>query len=96
MIRNTELQRAVRELRIQGLCGSEIDERLGLKSGRASSIAKKIGLPFTEEEKAKSQELGHMKMMHTDKSLSEMVQRHIPQFEYAGGYSGSEGTLKIR
>lgn len=92
----TEKQKAVMELRLQGLCGSEIADRLGISSNTVGHIAIRIGLPFTEEEKARSQALGHKKRGHTRESLSEMIQRHNPEFEYAGGYTGSEGTLRIR
>lgn len=92
----TKKQQAVKELRLQGLCGSEITERLGIDRDSVSAIARRVGLPFTEEEKARSQRLGHKKRTHSDKTAAELVQKRTPEFEYVGGYTGSEGTLTIR
>lgn len=95
-MRNTEKQQAVRELRLQGLCGSEIADRLGITVDSATALANRIGLPYTEEERARSQALGHKKRTHGGGSLTELVQKYTPEFEYVGGYTGSEGTLTIR
>lgn len=96
MIRNTERQKAVRELRLQGLCGSEIADRLDIPAGSVAAIAKRVGLPFSDEERKRSQELGHKKKCHTDESLRRLVLRYEPAFVYVGGYTGPEGSLRIR
>lgn len=92
----TEKQKAVMELRLQGLCGSEIADRLGYSTKAVASLAKQVGLPFTDEERARSQELGHQKRLLSENELERIVEKHAVQFEYIGGYSGSEGTLRIR
>lgn len=93
-------QAKVKALREQGLCGSEISDLIGMKTKCINAIAKRIGLPFTEEEKQRSQKFGHIKKNGTiDKRRTEnqkFVEENYPEWKYIDGFKASDDFMKLR
>lgn len=98
--RLTPLQKQVKELRLKGLCCSEIVDELGIKAKQVSTVSESIGLPFTEAEKEKSIRLGYEKSRKTitkkDNEVARFIEERIPGFKYAGNYTGCDGSADIR
>lgn len=93
-------QRQVKELREQGLCCSEIADALNMATRNVRNVANKIGMPFTEEEKQRSQQIGHAKKNGSlkDRQLkeSQFINLHYPEWEYIDGFKASDGFMKLR
>lgn len=96
----TPLQKSVKELRLQGLCSVEIADILGKDSKNIVTVAKKIGMPFTEEEKQRSIRYGvercHNSIeVRTEKSR-QYIEDHCPDFEYISGFISSDDFIKVK
>ena len=96
--RLTNFQKQIQELRKQGLCSSEIKEITGANIKLINHTAKSIGMPFNEEEKAKSKMLGISNMANSERNDEQYIRERCSQIgvEYIGGYSGSDCFIKVR
>lgn len=97
--RLTEIQLQIKELREKGLCSSEIRDITGLDTKQISHVAKVIGMPFTEEEKARSKKLGWRKGTLTQHGTlderffhnKEKVKKIHPNWELISGDIQADG-----
>lgn len=89
----TPTQQKVKELRLEGKLSAEIAAELGIDTKRISALAKVVGLPFTDEEKARNKKFGHTK---TDSEAKARVEMLAPGFDYVGNYTGCDGRVDIR
>ena len=67
--RLTPYQRQVAELRRQGLCSAEISEILNIGCKQINTTARLIGMPFTDEEKQRSIQIGIDKNKRSEKRM---------------------------
>lgn len=102
--RMTKLQNDVKTLREKGMCCTEIAESLNKGPSNIRRICDDIGLPFTDEEKARSIELGKAKavrIQHGDEAIRrqrqiDFISEHHPQWEYVSGYIASDDNVELR
>ena len=101
--RPTEFQRNVAELRRKGLCSVEISEVLGKPANQIAHTAKRLGMPFTPEEIARSIELGRKKCVNQYGDMSaqaaraaKFIQENKPGFSYVSGNIGGDGMMRLR
>lgn len=99
--RPTEFQRKVAELREEGRCSVEIAEELGKSTKHIIDTAKLIGMPFTDEEVARSVELGKSKSARTrygniEARAAKFIQENRPGFSYVSGNIGGDGMMQLR
>ena len=98
----TPLQKQVKELRLRGMCSVEIAEALNKECKTIVSVANKILMPFTEEEKEKSIQYGKEKSHNSIEERIEIsrkfIEENFSQFEYVTGFINSDDfmTLKCR
>lgn len=99
----TDFQKEVKELRLRGLCSVEIADVLGKDSKLIRQTANRIGMPFTEEEKQKSIDLGKMRATKTRYGVCDRadvsrqyIKKNCPDFEYISGFINSDGFMKVR
>lgn len=102
--RLTGLQRTVKALREQGLCCTEIADILGKMPSNIIAISKRIGMPFSEEEKQRSREIGYKKAHLTeygdeqerdDRRRQRVAELH-PGWTWVSGSIGTSDMVKIR
>lgn len=94
--RLTDLQKRVLELRKQGLCSSEIAELTNKDTNRINAIAEAVKIPFTEEEKERSIEIGHQKLRWTEEKTTAYVNSFLnDNFSYVSGYTGSDSMVVL-
>ena len=100
---HTALQFEVKALREQGLCCAEIAEKIGKSTNYIRQTCNNIGLPFTDEEKARSIAIGHDKSRNalikamgdrSDHYKKYVAERH-PGWAWISGRVTS-GNVKIR
>lgn len=98
-------QQQILDLRNKGMCCVEIAERLGIDRKYIKKTAAKIGVPFTDEEKTRSRDLGKQKALKTQwGTLEERIERtneyirvNRPEWEYVSGDTiGSDGKIKVK
>lgn len=97
-------QQEVKNLRDLGLCCIEIADITGMERRNVKTIARKIGMPFTEDEIRRSIQLGKEKSVRNQYgSDEERVQRNVefinqnhPGFEYISGWISSDASMKLR
>lgn len=101
--RPTEFQRNVAELRRKGLCSVEISEVLGKPANQIAHTAKRLGMPFTPEEIARSIKLGRKKCVNQYGDMSaqaaraaKFIQENKPGFSYVSGNIGGDGKIQLR
>lgn len=98
--RPTQLQKMVYSLRKQGKCSSEIADELKIRTESATALAARVGLPFTEEEKRRSIELGIARrkraLEKTAIIRSQWFLDKIPGWEYVSGNVQGDGFVCIR
>lgn len=95
---HTKLQKAVAEYRRQGLCSAEIAEKLGKCPKNINLVANTIGMPFSEEEKARSKRIGYEKLKTRAETSEERKQHHreyvsqkMPGWEWVKGWVFLDG-----
>lgn len=76
-------QKAVSALRDKGLCSVEIAEQLHRSTDQINSIVKIIGKPFTDEERERSFELTHKKLLNDP---ADYISRYTNDVQYHHGY----------
>lgn len=92
----TPFQRKVRELFNAGMCSVEIADATGSNIGMVSHAAKALGLKFSDEQRERSKQLGKAKLPGPDEqSIIQRIEA-LGQYEYLGGYTNSEGTVKLK
>lgn len=97
-------QRQVYDLRLKGLCCFEIAEKLEMKPKQVRSVAISIGMPFTEEEKQRSKQLGAEKSIlnqygtleERNKHNADYIEKHHPDFEWMDGMVSGNKSVKLR
>lgn len=99
--RLTVLQQSVKDLRLQGLCSSEIADLLNKRTCNINHIANVIGMPFTDEERARSIEIGYKKNhAHQHVAASDNAYQFItdnfPDWCYVSGYVHADGFMELR
>lgn len=101
--RPTPLQRGVIDLRRQGKCAVEIRDELGIDAKQMIALIKKVKMPFTEDERKRSIELGTQKAVlracgtEEERKAKEIkyISDHYPDWEYVSGYHG-HGHMEVR
>lgn len=92
----TPFQRKVRELFEAGMCSVEIAAETGKDVNRVGHAMKALGLKFSDEQRERSKQLGKAKLPGPDEqSIIQRIEA-IGQYEYLGGYTNSEGTVKLK
>lgn len=96
----TPYQRQVAELRRQGLCSAEISKILNIDCKQINTTARLIGMPFTDEEKQRSIQIGIDKNKRSDEQNKkygiEFIQTYHPEWEYVSGQIGSDDYMEIK
>ena len=100
----TPLQAEVKRLRELGKCSVEIADLIGQKSSNVCRIAKSVGLPFTEEEKKRSIEIGlekaHINLYGGIDARIENSRRFIDEnhtgWMYVDGFIGSDDRMTLK
>lgn len=98
------LQYKVVQLRKQGKCCLEIANELKIGNKEVRAIVNRIGMPFTEVEKARSIQLGAQKsILHQYGTTEDRIQNNIdyinehhPDYEYVSGWVSSDNIMKLR
>ena len=102
--RMTPYQEQVAQLRQQGLCCSEIAERLNVDCRRIRNTVKAIGMPFTEDEVSRSIQYGKEKAVKNQYgTVDERIKYNIdtvtekhPNFEYVSGWISGDRSMILR
>lgn len=96
--RLTKLQKTIKSLREEGKCSIEIEEEVGISSKSLSVIIRKIGMPFTEEEKRKAKWLtGNQFTKRTEEEKKDYVESFLGNgFSYVSGYKDCESMVTIK
>lgn len=97
-------QRQVYDLRLKGLCCSEIADILGMQGRNVRKVANDIGMPFSEEEKQRSIQYGAEKAVlkqygtleERNKHNAEYIEKHHPEFEWVDGMVSGSDSIKLR
>lgn len=91
-------QRRVYELRMEGLCSTEIAERLGIRVDNVNRIARDIGKPFTDEERQRSK--ANLRNQYTKRTEAEkelyVNSFFNGDFSYVSGYVDCDSNVIIR
>lgn len=94
-------QKEVLELRKQGKCCVEIADLLGIERTNVKVIAKKIGMPFSEQEIQKSIEIGKKKALKiqfgdiNDVQIR-FIEDHHPSFIWVSGTHGGNDFMELK
>ena len=99
----TDLQRKVKEYRKCGMVSAEITEKLNISRKQLKVIVRTIGMPFTEEEKQRSIELGKIKAVQNQHGIydradvsRQYIEKNCSGFEYVSGFINSDGFMKVK
>lgn len=100
----TSLQSDVLKYRQKGLCCTEIAELLDKPNSTIRHTANSVGMPFTDEEKAKSIEMGTAKMIvsqhRTEEERKEkikiFIEKYHPGFDYVSGMLSGNEIMKLQ
>ena len=97
----TAKQKEVLELRKQGKCCVEIADLLGIEGKNVKVIAKKVGMPFTEEEKQRSIEIGKIKALkiqygNVNDVQMRFIEEHHPSWIWVSGTHGGNDYMELR
>ena len=97
----TPIQKKVLELRKQGKCCAEIADLLKIDCRIVQQASKAIGMPFTEEEKLRSIEIGKRKAIeikygNINDVQIEFIAEHHPSFIWVSGTHGGNGFMEIQ
>ena len=103
-LRLTPLQQDIKKLREQGLCCAEIAEISGKSTSTVANTVIKLGMPFTEEEVARSIAIGKVKAVEHQhgtvderrKDTKRFVEENYPEWLYVSGFKGSDGRITLR
>lgn len=99
--RLTQLQKSVKEFREKGLCSVEIAEILKIPVKQAYSVAKSVGMPFSDAEKQKAKGIGYQKQKQFYTKTEQENKKHVESFleegfSYVSGYTGCDCMITIR
>lgn len=100
----TSLQSDVLKYRQKGLCCTEIAELLDKPNSAIRQTANSVGMPFTDEEKAKSIEMGKAKaIVYQHGAVEErieknkiFIEKYHPGFEYVSGWLSGNEIMKLQ
>lgn len=100
----TSFQKSVSDLRDQGKCSVEIAEILGRNRKQVIQTAKTIGKPFSDEERARSIELGKINAKKSQygtvedriRHQNDFIEKYHSGFEVIDGWISNDGVVKIR
>lgn len=100
----TSLQSNVLKYRQQGLCCTEIAKLLDKPNSTIRHTANSVGMPFTDEEKAKSIEMGTAKMIVSQHRTVEertekiklFIEKYHPGFDYVSGWLSGNEIMKLQ
>lgn len=100
----TSLQSDVLKYRQKGLCCTEIAELLDKPNSTIRHTANSVGMPFTDEEKAKSIEMGTAKMIVSQHRTAEerkekikiFIEKYHPGFDYVSGMLSGNEIMKLQ
>ena len=97
----TPIQKNVLELRNQGKCCVEIADLLKIDCKIVQQASKAIGMPFTEEEKLLSIEIGKAKAIKNhygdiDGLQIKFIEEHHPSFIWVSGTHGGNDFMELK